>query len=187
MGLAIGFAGVAWLGWDKAGLSPGEHSVSATLAIGACLAATLCYGFGANYAKRSAAGVPPLAVAAGSQLAASVVLALPAWWLWPAATPGAAAWASVAALALLCTALAYLLYFRLIAQLGAARAISVTFLIPLFGVLWGVVFLGESVTRDVDRRLRRHPAGHRPGQRRVEVAPRRASLGAALVCGVAPA
>ncbi len=145
VGLAIGFAGVAWLGWDKAGLSPGEHSVSATLAIGACLAATLCYGFGANYAKRSAAGVPPLAVAAGSQLAASVVLALPAWWLWPAATPGAAAWASVAALALLCTALAYLLYFRLIAQLGAARAISVTFLIPLFGVLWGVVFLGESV------------------------------------------
>lgn len=144
-GLAIGFVGVAWLGWDKAGLSPGEHGVSPALAIGACLAATICYGFGANYAKRSSTGAPPLAVAAGSQLAAAFVLAMPAWWLWPAEAPGAVAWASLGALTLLCTALAYLLYFRLIARLGAARAISVTFLIPLFGVLWGVVFLGEHV------------------------------------------
>ncbi len=145
-GLAIGFAGVVWLAWDKASFKPGEHGVSAVLAIAACLAATLCYGFGANYAKRKLDGVPPLAVATGSQLAASAALGWPALWLWPAAAPSATAWASVVGLALLCTAVAYLLYFRLIAHLGAARAITVTFLIPVFGLIWGAVFLGEPLS-----------------------------------------
>jgi drug/metabolite transporter (DMT)-like permease len=145
-GLAIGFAGVVWLAWDKASFKLGEHGVSAVVAIAACLAATLCYGFGANYAKRRLDQVPPLAVATGSQIAASAVLALPALWLWPAAAPGGTAWASVVGLALLCTSVAYLLYFRLIAHLGAARAITVTFLIPVFGLLWGAVFLGERLT-----------------------------------------
>jgi drug/metabolite transporter (DMT)-like permease len=145
-GLAIGFAGVVWLAWDKASFKPGEHGVSAVVAIAACLAATLCYGFGANYAKRKLDQVPPLAVATGSQLSASAALALPALWLWPAAAPSSTAWASVVGLALHCTALAYLLYFRLIARLGAARAITVTFLIPVFGLIWGAVFLGEQLS-----------------------------------------
>ena len=145
-GLAIGFAGVVWLAWDKASIKPGEHGVSAMVAIAACLAATLCYGFGANYAKRKLDQVPPLAVATGSQLSASAALALPALWLWPAAAPSSTAWASVVGLALLCTALAYLLYFRLIARLGAARAITVTYLIPVFGLIWGAVFLGEQLS-----------------------------------------
>lgn len=145
-GLAIGFAGVVWLAWDKASFKPGEHGVSTVVAIAACLAATLCYGFGANYAKRKLDQVPPLAVATGSQVSASAALGLPALWLWPTAAPGATAWASVVGLALLCTAVAYLLYFRLIAHLGAARAITVTFLIPVFGLIWGAVFLGERLT-----------------------------------------
>jgi drug/metabolite transporter (DMT)-like permease len=145
-GLLIGFVGVLWLAWDKASLKPGEHGVSAGVAIAACLAATLCYGFGANYAKRRLDGVPALTVATGSQLAATVALLPPAAWLWPAKAPSAAAWANVAGLALACTALAYLLYFRLIAHLGAARAITVTFLIPVFGLFWGAVFLGEALT-----------------------------------------
>jgi drug/metabolite transporter (DMT)-like permease len=144
-GLAIGFAGVVWLAWDGANFKPGAHGVSAAAAIAACLAATLCYGFGANYAKRKLDRVPPLAVATGSQLSASVALALPALWLWPDAAPSSTAWASVVGLALLCTAVAYLLYFRLIAHLGAARAITVTFLIPVFGLIWGAVFLGEQL------------------------------------------
>jgi len=146
LGLAIGFAGVLWLAWDKASLKPGEQGVSAVAAIAACLAATLCYGFAANYTKRRLSGVPALAVATGSQTAAAIVLALPAAWLWPAAAPSATAWASVIGLALLCTALAYLLYFHLIDNLGAARAITVTFLIPVFGLFWGAVFLGETLT-----------------------------------------
>lgn len=146
VGMAIGFAGVLFLAWDKASFKPGEHGVSAGLAILACLGATLCYGFGANYTRRKLQGVPPLAVAAGSQLAATVVLALPGAWTWPARMPSATAWAAVAGLALLATGVAYLLYFRLIAHVGPARAISVTFLIPLFGVFWGALFLGEAVT-----------------------------------------
>ena len=146
VGLVLGFAGVLWLAWDKASVKPGEHGVSTGLAVAACLAATLCYGFGANYTKRRLGGVAPLAVATGSQLAAALVLALPAWWLWPATAPSAIAWASVIGLALPCTALAYLLYFRLIAHVGAAQAITVTFLIPVFGLLWGALFLGESLT-----------------------------------------
>jgi len=90
--------------------------------------------------------VSPLAVATGSQLAATVVLLPPALWLRPASVPSAVAWASIAGLALLCTAVAYLLYFRLIDHLGAARAITVTFLIPVFGVVWGALFLGETLS-----------------------------------------
>jgi drug/metabolite transporter (DMT)-like permease len=140
---------VLWLAWDKASIKPGEHGVSPGLAIAACLGATLCYGFGANYAKRRLGGVPALAVATGSQLAAALALALPAWWLWPTAAPPLGAWASVVGLALPCTALAYLLYFRLIAHVGAARAITVTFLIPVFGLLWGALFLSESLTPEM--------------------------------------
>jgi drug/metabolite transporter (DMT)-like permease len=145
-GVFIGFVGVVMLAWDKANFKPGEHGVSAAVAIGACLLATLCYGIAANYIKRSLGGAPPLAVAAGSQAAAALMLALPAAWAWPRTLPSAAAWASLGALAILCTGVALVLYFRLIAALGASRAITVTFLIPLFGLLWGALFLGEAVT-----------------------------------------
>lgn len=145
-GLAIGFVGVLWLAHDKASLKPGEHGVSSALAIAACLCATLLYGYSANFTKRHLTGVPPLAVAAGSQLSAAVVLAGPAWLLRPAAAPDAAAWSAALALALLCTGVAYLLYFRLIAHLGPANAISVTFLIPVFAVMWGGLFLHETLS-----------------------------------------
>lgn len=146
LGLVIGFVGVVFLAWEKASFKPGDHSVSAGLAIGACLLATLCYGFAANYTRQRLAGVPPLAVAAGSQTAAAVVLLLPGLWLAPQTMPSATAWTSVIVLALLCTAVAYLLYFRLIAHLGAPRAITVTYLIPVFAVLWGALFLREEIT-----------------------------------------
>ena len=145
-GLFIGFAGVVFLAWDKASFKPGDHGISAGLAIGACLLATLCYGFAANCTRRWLAGVPPLAVATGSQAAAALVLLLPGLWFAPAAMPGSAAWASVAVLAVLCTGVAYVLYFRLIAHVGAARAITVTYLLPLFAVLWGALWLGEAIT-----------------------------------------
>jgi drug/metabolite transporter (DMT)-like permease len=146
LGLMIGFVGVVFLAWDKASFKPGDHGVSAGLAIGACLLATLCYGFAANYTKQRLTGVPPLAVAAGSQAAATAVLLLPGLWFAPPAMPSATAWGSVIVLALLCTAVAYLLYFRLIAHLGAPRAITVTYLIPVFAVLWGALFMREEIT-----------------------------------------
>lgn len=146
LGLAIGFAGVAGLGLHNASFKTGAHGISPALGTAACIAATLCYGVGANLAKRYLAGVPPLAVAAGSQLWAAAVTLPLALLAWPAVPPGPIAWAGVAALAFACTGLAYLLYFRLIAHAGPANAIAVTYLIPVFAVLWGAMFLGEQVT-----------------------------------------
>jgi drug/metabolite transporter (DMT)-like permease len=140
-GLVVGFAGVAWLAWDKASFKPGGSG----WAVLACIAAALMYGVAASFTKRRLTGVAPLAVAAGSQLGAVLVLVLPALWWWPRATPSATAWVATLLLAVLCTALAYVLFFRLIAHIGPARAISVTFLIPAFAVLWGALFLAEEL------------------------------------------
>lgn len=141
-GLAVGFAGVLGLAWEKASFKPGGSG----WAIVACLAAALCYGLSASYTRKRLQGVPPMAVAAGSQLSAALLLALPALWWWPTQMPSARAWAMVGLLAVLCTGLAYLMYFRLIAHIGAANTIAVTFLIPAFAVLWGWLFLGEALT-----------------------------------------
>lgn len=146
LGLAIGFAGVLALAAGKASLQPGERGISPALAIGACLGAAALYGLAANFTKRRLTGVPPLALAAGSQLSAAVLLAAPAAWTWPAVTPSATAWTAAVLLAVVCTGVAYILYFRLIAHVGPAGASSVTFLIPLFAVAWGWAFLGEVPT-----------------------------------------
>lgn len=146
VGLAIGFAGVLALAAGKASLQPGEHGISPALAIAACIAAALCYGVAANFAKRHLAGVPPMALATGSQLSAALLMAGPALWFWPAATPSPAAWTAAVLLAVVCSGVAYVLYFRLIARIGPAGASSVTFLIPLFAVAWGWAVIGERPT-----------------------------------------
>jgi drug/metabolite transporter (DMT)-like permease len=146
LGMAIGVAGVLALSWGKADLRPGEHGVSAALGIAACLGAAVLYGLAGAVSRRHLAGVPPLTVAAGSQAGATLVLLVPALWAWPTATPSPGAWGAAVALALLCTGLAYLLYFRLIAHTGVAQAMSVTFLIPLFALAWGWAVLGEVPT-----------------------------------------
>jgi drug/metabolite transporter (DMT)-like permease len=145
-GLAVGLAGVVALSWGKADLRPGDHGVSAAAGIALCLVASVLYGVAANFMKRRLAGVAPLAVAAGSQGAAAVVLLVPALVAWPAQAPSTAAWGSAVALALACTGMAYILYFRLIAHNGPSSAISVTFLIPAFAMLWGALALGEVPT-----------------------------------------
>lgn len=146
LGLAIGFAGVLWLAWDKAGFKPGAPITQTGLAVLACLTATLLYGWSASFTKRYLTGVPPLASATGSQVSSALFLALPAWWFWPSTLPSSTAWTAVGLLAVLCTGVAYVMYFRLIARIGPANAITVTFLIPVFGVLWGWFFLHETIT-----------------------------------------
>lgn len=140
-GLALGVLGVTLVARG------GTQAVGAMalVAIGACLAATLCYGITGVVMKRFARGVPSRGVAAGSQLAAAVVLAPFAFANLPAAVPSALAIANVVALALLSSAVAFLLYFRLIADLGPTRALTVTFLIPVFGVAFGALFLAEAL------------------------------------------
>lgn len=142
-GLALGFGGVVWLVAGKLHFLPQHDAWHTALAAAACLAATLLYGISGNFSKRFLAEAPPLAVAAGSQLTAAVLLAGPALLYWPAHAPSARAWGAVLALAALCTTFAYVLFFGLIARLGASRAMSALFLIPAFGVLWGCLFLGE--------------------------------------------
>jgi len=144
-GLALGFAGVALLAW-RAPAGTGFKTDSAMWAIGACLLASSFYGLSASFTRRYLTGVPPLANAAGSQLGAALGLALPTVWLWPAQMPGLRAWAAIAAIAVLCTGIAYILYFRLIQHAGPSRELAVTFITPVFAVLYGVLFLGERVT-----------------------------------------
>ncbi|MFM7330737.1 MAG: DMT family transporter [Brachymonas sp.] len=144
MGLAIGFAGVAALSWGKASFKPGTSA--AGWAVLACLAATLCYGIAASYTKKYLQGVPPLASATGSQIGAAVLLAVPGMLSMPEQMPGASAWLAIALLAFFCTAVAYILYFRLIERAGPVRAITVTLLIPVFGVMYGAVLLNETIT-----------------------------------------
>ncbi|WP_338764779.1 EamA family transporter [Massilia sp. METH4] len=144
-GLAIGFAGVVLLVADKVHLGGGALWQTLAAAF-ACLAATLLYGFTGNFIKRHMAQVPPLAIAGGSQVAAAVLLALPMAATWPETTPGLEAWTALVALCALCTSFVYVLFYDLIARLGASRAMGSLFLIPAFGVLWGGLFLGEPFT-----------------------------------------
>jgi drug/metabolite transporter (DMT)-like permease len=145
-GLAIGFLGVAMLAWDKASFQPGASGIAPAWAVLACLLATMCYAIAASATKRYLTGLPPLVTATGSQLGAALALVLPAVWLWPSEPPGARAWLALAVLGVLCTGIAYILYFRLIEQTGPSRALAVTFAVPVFALLYGAMFLGERVT-----------------------------------------
>ncbi|MBV7535851.1 DMT family transporter [Duganella sp. sic0402] len=137
--LALGFVGVTWLVWDGAGYKNGATA----WAVLACVAATMLYAFSAHYSKQRLAHVDPFAVAAGSQLSSAMVLAVPALVWRPATMPSTQAWLALLALTVASTALAYVLFFRLIARIGAAKTMAVPFLVPAFGVLWGVLFLDE--------------------------------------------
>ena len=146
LGLAVGFAGVALLAWDKASFKPDASGIAPAWAVIACLVATVCYGVAGNAAKVYLSGLPPLATATGSQIGATLVLALPALYSWPAQSPGPRAWLALVAVGVLCTGIAYILYFRLIESAGPARALAVTFLVPVFAVIYGSLFLHEEVT-----------------------------------------
>lgn len=142
LGLLIGFAGVVVLVWGKASFQPGGSG----WAILAALGATLLYGIATSFAKKRLAGVNPLAIATGSQLGAALALLPFAIGYWPPSPLPLKAWLSALALGVACTGVAYVLYFRLLANLGPTRAISVTFLIPVFGMLWGGLFIHEAIT-----------------------------------------
>jgi drug/metabolite transporter (DMT)-like permease len=140
-GMALGIAGVALIA------RPGSAPADAQLdwAIVAVLGATCSYGVTGVLIKRFARDVAPRAMAAGNQLAAALML-LPLLPLFPPlGMPSALVIANLLALALLASGVAFLLYFRLIADIGMTRALTVTYLIPLFGVLWGWLFLGETL------------------------------------------
>ena len=141
-GLALGLAGVALI--TRGGPVPVNAATLA--AIAACVAATLCYGLAGIYIKLKLQQAKPAAIAGGSQLLAGLLCA-PALFSGPAsAVYSAQVLFHITLVGLVCGSLAYLLYYRLVTLAGPVKALSVTFLIPVFGMLWGHLFLGEVVT-----------------------------------------
>ncbi|MFD0740472.1 DMT family transporter [Lysobacter koreensis] len=138
--LLAGFAGVVVLASGKtAGASVGWAVVAGA-------SAAFLYGIGINLVRRHLGGLPPAAVAA-STLGSAALLTLPfAIAQWPATSIPAASWFSAAMLGVLCTGVAFVMYYRLIARIGASRAATVTYLVPLFGVAWAWMLLDEPLT-----------------------------------------
>jgi len=142
VGIFLGFLGVYLLMFDKI-MIENSPVILPTLAV---MLAALCYGISANYTKMYLSGISPLALAAGSQISATVLLLPLSLFFLPETLPSTNATLSVIALGIVCTGVAYILFFRLIDALGPTKAISVTYLIPVFGILWGVIFLNETIT-----------------------------------------
>jgi drug/metabolite transporter (DMT)-like permease len=141
-GIALGIIGVAL----ATGAGPLGLFGTVLLSMAASLSAAGFYGLASTFTRRKASGAPPLGIAVGSQWAASVVLLPLIPIVPPNETPSATVIGCVLALAIFSTALAYVLYFRLIADIGPTNALTVTFLLPAFSMLWGVLFLNETVT-----------------------------------------
>ncbi len=141
-GVAVGIAGVATL----VQLGPVVINRELLLAALACVAATASYGFAGSFTKKYLAGLPAHGAAANTMLFAAVVLAPFAVLNLPTTTPPPGAWLAVSALALFCSALAFFIYYQLIARIGATQISAVTFLLPAFGIFWGWLFLSEPVT-----------------------------------------
>jgi drug/metabolite transporter (DMT)-like permease len=149
LGMLIGFSGVVSLVWGQIAAPQGALAPSPLTTALAALAATgaaLLYGIAAIYTKRYLTGVDSLTLATGSMIGGTVALLPFAIVMWPAGAVSLHAWGAVLALGIACTGVAYLIYFHLINVAGPARAITVTFVIPVFGILWGALFLNEQVT-----------------------------------------
>jgi len=141
-GLLVGATGVALV--SRAG--PVVPDLRFWIAVAACLGATTCYALSSIYMKKYAAGAKPLAIAGWSQIFAALALApfMPFASTTAAVTPLLAA--NVLMLAIFCSSIAYVLYYRLIADIGPTRALTMAFLMPAFGMLWGALFLDEPIT-----------------------------------------
>ena len=144
-GVVLGFGGVATM------IGPSLLSSLGTNALAqlACVAASLSYALAAVWARRfRRQGISPMSVTTG-QLTAGALIMLPISMLidrpWTYAFPPLSAWGAIIALALLCTAFGYVLYFRLIATSGATNALLVTLLVPPVAILLGALFLNETL------------------------------------------
>jgi drug/metabolite transporter (DMT)-like permease len=141
-GMFLGVAGIALI----VNLGPVQLDRDTLLAIGACILATMSYGFINCYTKKFLDTAPSFGVATGTLAMPAVLLAPVGIASLPASVPAIGVLLAVLVLGVVCSAFAYVLYFRLIRDDGPTRAVSVTFLVPVFGVLWGAIFFGEKIT-----------------------------------------
>lgn len=142
LGLFMGFSGIAFL------VAPdlSFHAGGLGWPILAATAAPFSYAVAASYMTRYLRGVDSMAIASGSITAAAVVLLPLAVWTWPYQPISLTGWSAATGLAILCTGLAYLIFYRLISAIGASRTITVTFLVPIFGIAWSVILTGETLS-----------------------------------------
>ncbi len=139
LGAVLGIVGVGVL----VGGSPLALDTAFLLAVAASILAAICYGIGTVYASLHIKGIPAIQASIGQLIGASALLALPTVVSIPDTPPSMRAILSLAALILLSTSFAYLIYFYLLSNIGATRTASVTFLVPVFGTIWGILFLKE--------------------------------------------
>lgn len=142
-GMLIGFSGVVLLMLDSGGSSSAPVNL---LAIAAGLLAAALYGTAVNLTARYLAGVSGIAITTGSLLLAAICLLPFAWWQRPEIMPTGNVWWNVIILGVVCTGLAYVMFYRLIGRIGSSRTVSTTLLIPIFSLAWGNLFLAEQVT-----------------------------------------
>ena len=143
LGIILSFIGVSILvGYTSVS---DNNSNASILGSGAILLATFCYAYGSNYLKKYLDQTPPLQVATASTIYAAFTGLPLAIYTWPTTEISVQAWHATLLLGFLCTGLAFILFFELIAKFDATSAVSVTFLIPIFGVLWGINYLDEQI------------------------------------------
>jgi len=142
VGLVAGAAGVVLV--SRAG--PVVPDSWFWIAVLACLGATTCYALSSIYMKKRAANLKPLAIAGWSQIFAALAMAPLVPFAQPSAPLTPLIAFNVLMLAVFCSSIAYVLYYRLIADIGPTRALTMAFLMPVFGMVWGALFLGEPIT-----------------------------------------
>ena len=142
LGILLGFLGVMVMVLD-------EQTISASytlLPILAGLGATFFYGLTGNYSLRFVKGVTPLTVSAGCQLGSALLMLPVALLYWPEEPIPPTGWLLAAILGILCTGVAFMVYFHLLKTVGVARTVIVTYLVPVFAMIWGMLFLNETIT-----------------------------------------
>lgn len=141
-GIVVGVVGVAVV----VGVGPVAVTPGVLLAVGASLMAAISYAVGGVYAQRRMSDLKPLTLATGQNLAAAALLIIPALLTHPTTPPSGTAWANAAALGLASSAVGFAVFYKLVATIGPLGALSVTFLVPVFGLVWSALFLGEAIT-----------------------------------------
>ena len=142
LGLLIGLCGIVFLVWDRFELALTDSS----LALIAAVCGPICYAMSACYAKKYLSDFSPFVNATGSSLTSGLLLLPLAWFWWPVEEISTQAWWAALVLAVFCSAIAYVLYYRLIQHIGPARAMTVSYLVPVVGLFWGWLLMDELIT-----------------------------------------
>lgn len=145
VGIVIGFLGVVLLAGAQAALK-GDAIWLSVLSVLACLLAALCYGASGNVVKERMSHLHPWVIAGGTMLGATLWLAVPTALTWPTASPSNQAWGAMTVAGVACSAVAFMLYFELMQRVDMIRTSSVTYLITVFALVYGVLFLDEHIT-----------------------------------------